>query len=171
MRDGFDELYRDHRAALTRYARRQVGDGAEDIVAATYELAYTRLRAGHPHPLGWLFRTARNLIAAERGRQERERVAGRDAAVLAAPQDEVSDIELIRLLIAQLPPRDREVLQLTYWDRLSAAEVAVVLGCTTTAVWKRISRAKSQLREAWAGLDIEDGNEKEDADACANDHR
>lgn len=97
MGDGFDALYREHRAALTRYARRQVGDSADDIVAATFEIAYTRLRSSHPHPLGWLFRTARNLIAAQRGRDERERIAGRDAALIAAPQDEVSDIEVIRL--------------------------------------------------------------------------
>lgn len=51
MEDGFDALYREHRAALTRYARRQVGDGADDIVAATFEIAYTRLRSSHPHPL------------------------------------------------------------------------------------------------------------------------
>lgn len=154
MEDGFDALYREHRAALTRYARRQVGDGADDIVAATFEIAYTRLRSSHPHPLGWLFRTARNLIAAQRGRDERERIAGRDAALIAAPQDEVSDIEVIRLLIAELPPRDREVIQLTYWDRLSAAEVAVAVGSSTSAVWKRISRAKTHgARSAAYGVD------------------
>lgn len=165
MRDGFDAFYSEHRAALARYARRHVGDAADDIVAATFELAYSQLQPTHPHPVGWLFRTARNLLRAEQGRQERERIAGRDAAILAAPQEEVSDIEVIRLLLAGLPAKDREVLQLTYWDRLPAAEIAVALGCSTASVWKRVSRAKAALRVAWSRLEEPESSVKENADA------
>jgi len=150
MRDGFDVLYREQYAAVARFVRRQVGESAaEDVVASTFELAYAKLRDDHPHPVGWLFQTARNLMKAELRRRERERRALRDASVLAVRDAGDHDIETVRALLEALPPRHREVLQLTYWDRLAASDVGVVLGCSEQAVWKRISRAKTALRSAW----------------------
>jgi RNA polymerase sigma-70 factor (ECF subfamily) len=154
MRQGLDALYREHSAALTRYAMRHVGgDGAEDIVATTFALAHSKLPPDHPQPAGWLFRTARFLMKAEIRRSERERRALRDAAVIAGPDDAANDVEVIRELLEALPVKHREVLQLTYWDLLSASEVGVVMGCSEAAAWKRISRAKAALRAAWDALD------------------
>jgi len=55
------------------------------------------------------------------------------------------DVDLSEAM-AQLSPKDAEVLRLTYWEELSAAEVAEVLGSSEQATWKRISRAKQSLR-------------------------
>lgn len=154
MRDGFDVLYREQHVALARFARRQVGDAAaEDVVASTFELAYAKLRDDHPHPVGWLFQTARNLMKAELRSRERERRAMRDADIVAVRDMGDDDVETVRALLETLPPGHREVLQLTYWDRLAASDVGVALGCSEQAVWKRISRAKAALRAAWASND------------------
>lgn len=150
MRDGFEALYRAHYEAVHRFVNRRLAGSTDDIVASTFELAYRKLPAAHPHPVGWLIRTAGNLVKAELRRQERERRALRDAdLVRAAPGDGRDDLDTLGRLLERMPPAHREVLQLTYWDGLSAAEAAVVLGCSEQAVWKRLSRAKAALRAAW----------------------
>lgn len=149
MRDGFEELFRSHHSDLRRFVVRRAGSAAaDDIVASTFELALGKLPSHHPHPVGWLFRTADNLCRADVRRQAREHRAVRDAVVFAARDDD-DDVDVLLGLLATLPPAQQEVLQLTYWDRLSAADVGMVLGCSERAVWKRISRAKAALRAAW----------------------
>lgn len=150
MHEGFEALYREHYAALRRYADRGVGSAtADDIVASTFELAYVKLPPEHPHPVGWLFRTAANLMKAEVRHREKERRAMRDAEVIGATDDPDADLDILRAAMERMPQAQRTILQLTYWDGLSAAESAVVLGCSEQAVWKRISRAKAALRDAW----------------------
>ncbi len=39
------------------------------------------------------------------------------------------------------------MLQLTYWDGLTARESAQFMGCSTAAVWVRLTRARAALRE------------------------
>lgn len=149
MQDGFEALYRAQYAAVRRFAARRLGgaDG-DDIVAATFELAYRKLSDRHPHPVGWLFRTAGNLVKAELRRQSRERRATQDAAVLGDAGED-PDLGILRSILDTLSPVHRDVLALTYWDGLAAADVAVVLGCSEQAVWKRISRAREEIRRAW----------------------
>nr|WP_243847446.1 RNA polymerase sigma factor [Microbacterium ulmi] len=150
MHDGFDAFFRAHYAAVWRYVDRRLGSAsADDVAASTFELAYRRLDPAHPHPVGWLFRTASNLMKAEMRRSDRERRAAREAEVLRAPSEGDPELETLTTLLERLPAPHRTVLQLTYWDGLSAADVGVVLGCSEQAVWKRVSRAKAALRAAW----------------------
>jgi RNA polymerase sigma factor (sigma-70 family) len=53
---------------------------------------------------------------------------------------------LVRLL-AQLPPRQRVVVVLRYWEQLSEAETAAFLGCSPGSVKSAASRGMSRLRE------------------------
>ncbi|MGW5050374.1 sigma factor-like helix-turn-helix DNA-binding protein [Actinokineospora sp. NPDC004072] len=57
-----------------------------------------------------------------------------------------------RLVLAEafdrLTERDQEVLRLVAWEQLTAAEVAVVLGCARTTAAMRISRAGRRLLRA-----------------------
>ena len=48
-----------------------------------------------------------------------------------------------------LPDTAREVLVLTYWDGLPAAEAGRVLGCSTAAVWVRLHRARRLFADEW----------------------
>lgn len=171
MRADLDELYRIHHAELRRFAARHLGDaGADDIVAATFELAMRKLPEGHPHPLGWLFRSATNLIKNYLRSSRRELSALRDAAVLgqAGEASQFNDVDAIPALLNRLPPRHSEVLRLAYWDRLPAADVGVVLGCSERAVWKRVSRAKAALKSLWAALDASETWEEFNADVSTS---
>jgi RNA polymerase sigma-70 factor (ECF subfamily) len=171
MREGFEELFRSYHSDVRRFVVRQVGaTSADDVVASAFELALHKLPQGHPHPVGWLFRTADNLCKAETRRQVRENRAVRDAGVIAHKDPEGDDVEVLLRLLAAMSAAQREVLQLTYWDRLSAADVGVVLGCSERAVWKRISRAKAALRAAWPAPDDRDAWEQTLAGERADDH-
>jgi RNA polymerase sigma-70 factor (ECF subfamily) len=52
----------------------------------------------------------------------------------------------VRAALQELRPFDREVVLLVYWDGLSHAEAASVLGCSVNAVALRIKKAKARLQ-------------------------
>ena len=53
---------------------------------------------------------------------------------------------MVRLL-GQLPLQQRTVLVLRYWEQLSGAETAALLGCSENAVKSAASRGLRRLRE------------------------
>ena len=79
--------------------------------------------------------------------------AERDAAVTPADtallQDE--DRREVREALARLSDRQREVLVLRYWARLSEADIARTLGITTGTVKSTAHRALAALREHLKG--------------------
>jgi RNA polymerase sigma factor (sigma-70 family) len=60
---------------------------------------------------------------------------------------------LVRLL-RQLPPQQRTVIVLRYWEQRTEAETAALLGCSEGAVKSAASRGLGRLRElAGSGTD------------------
>jgi RNA polymerase sigma-70 factor (ECF subfamily) len=146
----FDAFYLQHHALIVRFAERRIDGGrADDIAAETFAIAWRRFDEASPPGLPWLYQTARNLIGnAYRRRKREQELTERLHAEPSDPENELA-IDVLDAL-RQLAPKYREVLQLTYWESLSAAEVATVVGCSEPAAWKRISRAKAELREILA---------------------
>ncbi len=136
--DRFTELYERHHGDVWRYVtRRIVGAEVGDVVAEVFLVAWRRLNEVPTEPaLPWLYGVARLVLANEaRGRRRwREltlRVAAeRDQAVVADHADEVTSKRDVAVAFDQVPATDREVLRLVAWERLTAAEAAVVLGCS-----------------------------------------
>ena len=58
----------------------------------------------------------------------------------------------VREVLLALSPRDRQVLLLHAWDGLSGDELAAYLGVTRGGADAALSRARSRLREVWAGV-------------------
>src|SRR5262245_27893916 len=69
-----------------------------------------------------------------------------DIAEMSAEQTD------LRRALTSLPPQQRVVLVLRYWQDLSEAEIAELLGCRQGTVKSRASRAYGQLRRelAWS---------------------
>jgi RNA polymerase sigma-70 factor (ECF subfamily) len=54
----------------------------------------------------------------------------------------------VRTAVQALPPRDREVVVLRYFEQMSAAEIAGVTRQSTNAVEVRLHRARARLAAA-----------------------
>jgi RNA polymerase sigma-70 factor (ECF subfamily) len=141
-RDGDDEawvqLYRNAFPGLYAFARRRLftHEDALDAVNETMARAVASLSSFRQHDgafAGWLFGILRNVV------MNAQRAAGRPAAAVAAME--------LRAAFAQLPPADRELLELRVVAGLSAEEVASVLDRTPGAVRTAQSRALARLRQ------------------------
>ena len=66
------------------------------------------------------------------------------------PAFDTGDREQMVAALAQLPPRMRAVLVLRYWEDLSEAGTAEVLGCSVNTVKTHTTRGLARLREQLA---------------------
>lgn len=155
MRDEawFDELFRAHATPIFRYfVRRGVAGDAEDLAADVLATAWRR-REDVPDgaELPWLYRTAGYVLANHRRK-------GRPVPVAEVP-DDVDDVdpgdlsvvgEEVRVVLAALSARDRQVLLLHAWEGLDGDQLAEVLGIGRGGADSALSRARARLRQAWA---------------------
>ncbi|HET9875742.1 MAG TPA: sigma-70 family RNA polymerase sigma factor [Mycobacterium sp.] len=148
-------LHDEHAAALWRYALRLTGDRnrAEDVVQETLLRAWQ-----HPEVVGdtersargWLFTVARNMIIDEsRSARVRNEVNSLDSTPEPASRDEV-DVALDRMLIgdamAQLSAQHRAVVQRSYYQGWTTAQIAADLGIAEGTVKSRLHYAIRALR-------------------------
>jgi RNA polymerase sigma-70 factor (sigma-E family) len=136
---------------LVRLAFGLTGDRwlAEDIaqtaLARTY-VAWRRVsRADDPDAY-----VRRILVNASNRRFRRRRVTEQPGELPDTPVDGPADLvgERAALLAAlrQLPPRQRAVIVLRYWQDLTDAQIAAALGCSSGTVRSQLSRALAKLR-------------------------
>lgn len=144
----FDAYYRANYERVLKYAIRRLADleTAREVTAECFVVAWRKYDESEPFSVAWLYLTTRNLIGNAYQRRDRDRRLMEALETRAALMQNERDLSDVRQAIMTLPELDREALLLTYWERLSAAEVAVVMGCSEQAAWKRISRARTAVR-------------------------
>ena len=153
-RPAFDALYRATAADLYAYVASIVGDRAtaEDVTMAAYERAYRRRRTfdrSRGNERAWLFGIARNAALDELRRQRRSApLFDEDMLAAAAPADEPEQRLAVRAALAGLDARDRELVALKFVAGLTNAEIADVIGTTSTNAGTRLHRVVAKLREA-----------------------
>lgn len=146
--DDFADYFRVHYPRLLAFVKRRVDDHetAQDICSESFLLAWKILGCECTDSASWLYVTARNLIGTEyRRRAQKDRLI---LEIGRIPRSSLDPCEPTDLEIAMewLHPDDRAAIVLTYWLGLSAAEAAILCGCSEGAMWKRLSRARAQLR-------------------------
>jgi RNA polymerase sigma-70 factor (sigma-E family) len=136
------------------------GADAEDLLQTVLERAYRRwrriCRTGDPAPYvrRMLVNAAVDLRRLQRRRPETP--LGADDGVpacagsLPLPAGDqsaaIADKDLLWRALAQLPAGQRAVLVLRYYEDLSEAQTAAVLGCTVGSVKTQTSRGLARMR-------------------------
>ena len=151
-----DDLYRRHGAEVYRYAYAVLGNhaDAEDVTQTTFLNAYRALEQGvQPRkPSNWLMTIASNAIK-QRFRQEQarprqveldDRIAGSEA------DDDGPSIGELLTALSKIPPQQRQAIVLREFEGRSYAEIAQILGVTTSALETLLFRARRSLAEELA---------------------
>src|SRR6266568_3829064 len=137
---------------LVRLAFGLTGDrwAAEDIAQATLArafVAWRRVRRADD-PDAYLRRI---LVNTSNRRFRRRRVAEQPGdppeTAVEGPADLVGERAALLAALRQLPPRQRAVVVLRYWEDLTDTQIAAALGCSPGTVRSQLSRALAKLRE------------------------
>jgi RNA polymerase sigma-70 factor (sigma-E family) len=137
---------------LVRLAFGLTGDrwAAEDLAQVTLARAYVAWRrvSRADDPDAYLRRV---LINASHRRFRRRRVAEQPGDLPEVPVEGPAELvgERAALLAAlrRLPPRQRAVIVLRYWEDLTDTQIAAALGYSPGTVRSQLSRALAKLRE------------------------
>ena len=146
-----DEWFRAYGDRVLAYLlHRTDAETAQDVLQEVFVTAFRKAAVVPDPPIGWLFGTARKLLAnTVRGSRRRDRLAERVAEAVV----HTDDIELAELrgafatTLTALPPSDREVLTLSAWYHLTPDEAAMALGCSRNAYAVRLHRARKRLAD------------------------
>lgn len=145
-------------AALLSFAHVLTGDrhDAEDVVQtalAATALGWHRLRSKE-NPEGYVRRA---IVTTHLNRQRRRPWLERPTGEVPEPTDPgpggaegLDDRDAMWRVLATLPPRQRAVLVLRYYEDLSEADIADVLGCSRGTVKSQAAKALERLRQSFA---------------------
>ncbi|MGP3691507.1 RNA polymerase sigma factor [Streptomyces sp. IBSNAI002] len=159
-RAAFEQVWRDHRAAVARYAERlgcRAPYEVDDLVSDTFASTLRALLGGRG-PLGdvrpYLFSVARSHHQRRSARNRREypvanigehvgeRAGFGEQGGAGAEADEAAE------LLSALAPAHRQVLRMRYLEGQSVPDMSVRLGVSTTVVSSRLYRARRAMRQA-----------------------
>ncbi|SEH00545.1 RNA polymerase sigma-70 factor, sigma-E family [Nonomuraea solani] len=138
--------------SLLRVAYLACGDQteAEDLLQTALERTYRqwdRVRHNSPEPY------VRRVIINAAISRARRRAILKIIPMYSPPETPVraTDVDLRHVLmeaLRALPPRQRAVIVLRYWEDYSETQTAEVLGCTVGTVKSQTSKAMAKLRTA-----------------------
>jgi len=145
----FASFYRSHYSLILTTVGRRLNDHstAEDVTSEVFRVAWSHYQTGGEMTLPWLYTVARNVVGNEYRRSTRSAALTVKAAGHADDvMDDRDDDADVRRAMMELREADREILFMAYWEDLSGAEIATILGCKVPTVWVRLNRARSALR-------------------------
>jgi RNA polymerase sigma-70 factor (ECF subfamily) len=162
-RSAFETLYHRYARPVYGLALRRLGDRdrAEEAVQETFAAVWRSARSyrsdrGPGAP--WLYAVARNAIV-DRFRGSGDPVADLPDAPStdAGPQESAEAAWIawrVHRALEELPPPEREVLELAYWSGLSQSEVAGFLNIPLGTVKTRTRSALSRLNRVLDGEEL-----------------
>ncbi|KQW49244.1 hypothetical protein ASC77_11185 [Nocardioides sp. Root1257] len=158
----FDEFFRASWPRLYRTAYAVAGDAAsaEDALQGAYMKAYASWRrvSRAEHPEAYVRRIVVNEILGTRRlgwwQRERPHAAPEPPGRVAPPDVGIVQHDAVWSAVQGLPPRQRAVVVLRYYEDLSEEQIAEVLGCSRGTVKSQASAALANLRRDAAHLSI-----------------
>jgi RNA polymerase sigma factor (sigma-70 family) len=157
-----DQFFERHAPALVRFFRGLVRDDAEELVQETFVRmleGQDRMRAG-TDPRAYLFGIARNVLHEHVRKLVRDRKVDPDVESMAKIEPGPSTIaarrreqRMLAEALRQLPVRFQVIVQLHYWDKLTAADIAAIEGITASGMRDRLMRARKLLEQQFAELE------------------
>jgi RNA polymerase sigma-70 factor, ECF subfamily len=159
-RDAFELLYRRYARSVLGLALRRLGDRgrAEDAVQETFASIW-RAAASYEPERGpgapWLYAVARNAIS-DRGRARPEPTAEApdEPAPDAGPPERAEQDWIawrVHRALAELPDRERTVVELAYYSELSQSEIAEFLNLPLGTVKTRTRTGLAHLADMLEG--------------------
>ena len=155
-RQAFDALLRTYEGPLRGYLMRRVGkEAVEDVLAETWLASWV----GLPHYnrrsrfKAWLFgigfhKSVDHLRAHIRASREFSlEASGLDFPDTVDRIGATEQAQAVRAALAQLPPEQREVLELYYYAQLTLAEVAEALTRNLSTVKSQFYRAHTNVTQ------------------------
>ena len=155
-RDAFEEFVRGRSAHLFRLALALSGwseAAAQDLLQIALERAYRRRRqlfrdaAAEPYVRRMLVNAAIDWRRGLRRRGEQPLAAHAADLIVEDRTAQVADRDLLVRALKGLPPRQRAVLVMRYWEDLTEAQIAAALNCSASTVRSQASRALARLRQ------------------------
>lgn len=151
--DGFRAIFANHAAFLLTHALRILKNdqAAEDAVQETFLSAFRALASfkGESQLRTWLYRILyNNALKAIKSSSRSGETESSFENVAASATDPARRLEVNQIL-DQLPPRDRSILILVYWDDLPLKEAAKILETTENNAKIILFRARKRFSEIW----------------------
>jgi RNA polymerase sigma-70 factor (ECF subfamily) len=153
--EGFETLFREHRASLLSFLYRRLWsrEDAEDALMQTFYKAWRARDAfrGEVSRKQWLYAIAGHVsIDMLRSRRRVEALTQEEAGEveLAPPYDPMDAVlrsecrAEIREAVERLAPEQRQLIQLYYFDEYRYEEISSVLGISRTQVRGRLHRIR-----------------------------
>lgn len=158
----FDEFVAEYSGRLLRTAFLLCGDRghAEDLLQTALLRTARRWQVARDNPTAYtrqvLVRLAKDRRRAAHRRVTESALTESDVAGADCVSERVVVRDVLLRATAELPPRQRAVLVLRFFDDLSVEQTAEVLGCTPGTVKSQTHRALAKLREHLAESEIHD---------------
>jgi RNA polymerase sigma-70 factor (ECF subfamily) len=155
-RAAFEQLYHRYVRSMFGLALRRLGDRgrAEDAVQETFAAVWRSARSYKPDrgpAAPWLYAVARNAITDRlRARTETPGELPDQQSDEPGPPEHAESAYVswrVHRALEELPPREREVVELAYWSGLSQSEVADFLGIPLGTVKTRTRSALARLSD------------------------
>lgn len=170
----FDELLARNQSKIFTYIMFVVGDNevANDIFQDTFVKVITRLKEGKYTDCGkfsyWVTRIAHNIIMDNYRQTKSERIVEpgenndltnirSDMTIGASREDEMVNSQVyddVRRMMNNLPPTQREVVYMKFYQELSFKEIADITGVSINTALGRMRYAIINLRRMAKEFDI-----------------
>ena len=152
--DSFATVFNAHHRKAVRLAYLLCGDHhqAEDIVSDAFAKVYVQWQKGRVSDVGSYLRRA--VVNETNSKLRRRYLERREAAKRSGDErgvrlvdEHAADHDEVWQALSRLPERQRQAVVLRYYEDLSEAQTAEILGCSVGTVKSQVSRGLARMQE------------------------